>query len=143
MEISFNINLAILVFFIFIICIYLLNKWLYIPILNFIDSRNKMMQNDIDKTNNNKKDIADINKEIENILHKAKQEANNIKENALLSAKNIADKKILEAKSDNDKAFALFIEKLLIEKEELRSSLQLRLPSFKADLSEKLKNTKL
>lgn len=143
MEISFSINLAVLVFVVFMSCVFLLNKWLYIPILNFMDSRDDMIQRNIDMTDANNKEIEDIKKEIDEILNKAKQEAGAIKEKSILDAKAIANKRLLDAKEKHESDFTVFVEKLSNQKNELRNSLLLRLPSFKADLMDKLRNGRI
>lgn len=140
MDVSFDIYLAILVFFVFIICIFLLNKWFYIPILNFMDSRDAMLKKDLEVIANNNNEINKINDEIKDILKKAKKDSELIKENAILNATNMSNKRLLEAREANEKEFIVFMNSLSVDKEELKNSLLLRLPSFKADLLKKLKN---
>ena len=48
MNIGLNIELMLLVFCLFILCVFLLNQWLYKPILEFMDARDKMIKDDLE-----------------------------------------------------------------------------------------------
>ena len=139
MNIGLNIELMLLVFCLFILCIFLLNQWLYKPILNFMDARDKMIKDDLESSNNNDIEIAEIKNKIDSILENAKKEAATIKEQAQLQAKDKYDKNIEEIKSNNEKEFVSFIDSLKEEKEELKKALLLQMPDFKNSLNAKLK----
>lgn len=139
MSIGLNFELMLLVFFVFILCIVLLNQWLYKPILTFMDSRNAMIENDLANTNSNQSEIDAINKEIEGILEVAKKEATSLKENAILRSKTHYEQKIQTIKDSQEKDFANFMKNLENEKQELQQSLMAQMPNFKKSLESKLK----
>ncbi len=139
MEISLSWELMLLVFFLFIICIFLLDTWLYKPILKFMDARDDMIKNDMENANSNDSNIEHIQNEIAHILEEAKKEAAFIKEQATTQAKSIYDNKIQELQSNNDKDFVAFTEQLQRDKEELKQSLLMQMPEFQTILANKLK----
>ena len=139
MNIGLNIELMLLVFCLFILCIFLLNNWLYKPILEFMDARNKMIKDDLESSSGNDSEIGEIKNQINTILENAKKEAAIIKEQAQLQAKDKYDKDIDEIKSKNEKELLSFIDSLKKEKDELKEALSLQIPDFKNSLSIKLK----
>lgn len=139
MGISLNLELMLLVFVLFILSIFLLNKWLYQPILNFMDARDNMIKNDLENANSNDSSIESIHNEINDILQLAKKEATEIKEQAIEKAKLEYNKQIDEEKSANEKDLAIFLESLQEQKDELKKSLLLQIPEFQKSLSSKLK----
>ena len=92
MNIELSLELMLLVFCLFLLCIVLLNQWLYKPILNFIDARDKMIKDDLESSSNNDSEIVEIQNKINNILDDAKKEAMLIKEQAQLQSKADYDK---------------------------------------------------
>ncbi len=143
MNIELSLELMLLVFFLFLLSIFLLNQWLYKPILNFIDAREKMIKDDLESSSNNDSEIINIQKEINDILENAKKEAVSIKEQAYLCAKANYDKKINDIKVNNEKEMALFIESLNNEKDILKEELLSRIPEFKSILDSRLKQMQI
>ena len=139
MNIGLNIELMLLVFCLFILCVFLLNQWLYKPILEFMDARDKMIKDDLESSSSNDAEIEEIKDQINTILENAKKEATTIKEQMQLQVKNEYDRKIDEVKSRNEKELASFIDSLKQEKDELKQALALQIPDFKNSLNVKLK----
>lgn len=139
MNIGLNIELMLLVFCLFILCVFLLNQWLYKPILEFMDARDKMIKDDLESSSSNDAEIEEIKDQINTILENAKKEATTIKEQMQLQVKNEYDRKIDEVKSRNEKELAFFIDSLKQEKDELKQALALQIPDFKNSLNVKLK----
>lgn len=139
MNIGLNIELMLLVFCLFILCVFLLNQWLYKPILEFMDARDKMIKDDLESSSSNDAEIEEIKDQINTILENAKKEATTIKEQMQLQVKNEYDRKIDEVKSRNEKELASFIDSLKQEKDELKQALALQIPDFKNSLNIKLK----
>lgn len=140
MGVSINVELMLLVFVLFIVSIYVLNKWLYQPILGFMDARDDMIKNDLANIDGNDSEIARIDSEIQSILESARKEASNIKESATLEAKNEHAKNIERLKTENDNNLIVFLESMQKEKEALKTALLSQIPAFKASLNDKLKN---
>lgn len=139
MNIGLNIELMLLVFCLFILCVFLLNQWLYKPILEFMDARDKMIKDDLESSSSNDAEIEEIKDQINTILENAKKEATTIKEQMQLQVKNEYDRKIDEVKSRNEKELVSFIDSLKQEKDELKQALALQIPDFKNSLNAKLK----
>lgn len=139
MGISLNPQLMLLVFVIFIASIYLLNKWLYQPIFNFMDSRDAMIKNDLDNASGNDSEIESINAERQNILDSARKEATAIKEKALLEAKAEYERQIEALKAENEKDLAVFLESAQKEKQSIKSALLAQMPEFQKSLNAKIK----
>lgn len=143
MNIELSLELMLFVFCLFLLCIVLLNQWLYKPILNFIDARDKMIKDDLESSSNNDSEIIEIQNKINNILEDAKKEAMLIKEQAQLQSKADYDKKIDDVKANNEKELMSFVESLNKEKDILKQELLYKMPEFKDVLNSKLKQMQL
>ena len=128
----------ILVFFIFITCIFLLNKWLYKPLLEFMDSRESMIKQDMEAIEANYEETKKINEEINKIIEGALKSANEIKSKATIESKLTYDKKINEVKALHERELLSFMVKLEREKEELKNNLLEEIPEIKLSLTNKL-----
>lgn len=140
MGVSVNEYLMLLVFVLFISSIYVLNRWLYQPILGFMDARDDMIKNDLANIDGNDSEVAHIDSEIQSILDTARKEASSIKESATLLAKEEYSKNIEQLKAENDKNLASFLESMQKERESLKSALLSQIPTFQESLNNKLKN---
>lgn len=140
MGISLNPQLMALVFVLFIVSIYVLNKWLYQPILGFMDARDEKIKNDLANIDGNDSQIAHIDGEIRAILDEARKEAGAIKESALNEAKADYANNIERLKSENDTNLSARLQALQKEKEELKSALLAQMPEFQNALNRKLQN---
>lgn len=140
MGISLNPQLMALVFVLFIVSIYVLNKWLYQPILSFMDARDEKIKNDLANIDGNDSQIAHIDGEIRAILDEARKEAGAIKESALNEAKADYANNIERLKSENDTNLSARLQALQKEKEELKSALLAQMPEFQNALNRKLQN---
>ena len=139
MGISLNPQLMLLVFVLFILSIYLLNRWLYQPILNFMDARDAMIKNDLENASGNEGEIEAIKGEIADILDNARKEATAIKEKASLEIKAKYDREIEALKAENEKDLARFLESMQKEKESIKSALLAKMPEFQKSLNAKIK----
>ena len=139
MGISLNPQLMLLVFVLFILSIYVLNRWLYQPILNFMDARDAMIKNDLDNASGNEGEIVAIGGEIEGVLDAARKEATAIKEKAILEAKARYDSEIEALKAENEADLARFLESMQKEKESIKSALLAQMPEFQKSLNAKIK----
>lgn len=140
MGISLSLELMLLVFFIFILSIILLNKWLYKPILEFMDSREAMIKNDLGSAATNEEEITKINDEILGILDEAKKSAAKLREDAHAEAKAAYDAKLQKAREANEKDLADFMRSIATEKDALKTALAGQIPDFQKSLNAKLKN---
>ncbi|MDD6055594.1 MAG: F0F1 ATP synthase subunit B' [Helicobacter sp.] len=127
-----------LVFVIFLILVYLLNRILYKPLLGFMDTREASIRKDSEGIEGNAADIKALKQQADDILRSAREEAAFIKNKAQESAKQIAEEKISQKKSELAEKLNLFMATLNDDKTRLKASLQTEIPLFKNALTAKL-----
>ncbi|MGP1579522.1 MAG: FoF1 ATP synthase subunit B' [Wolinella sp.] len=138
MSLSVNPWLMLVVFTIFILSVYLLNKWLYKPLLTFIDNRNISIKSDLESIQNNGSEIAFLDAEAARVLTQARSEANLIREKAIQSAMAISEKKITTKHEELEKKKKEFLKVLAEEEGVLRSSLLAQMPLYRESLKAKI-----
>jgi F-type H+-transporting ATPase subunit b len=125
---------------IFLITLVLLNMWLFQPLVEFMEDRERKLAADKQSVSDNEKDTQKYEEEIASILDSAKVEANKIRQEALESAKSEA-KKLIETKiNEIDKAKVEFISSLDTEKATIREALNGKMPEIKNMLANKIKD---
>ncbi|WP_297814245.1 FoF1 ATP synthase subunit B' [uncultured Helicobacter sp.] len=127
-----------LVFVVFLILVYLLNRILYKPLLSFMDTRDASIKRDSEGIEGNTTDIKALQKEANEILQVAKQEATLIKNKAQDSAKQTAEVKISQKKDELAQKYNAFTMSLEEEKVRLKASLESQIPVFRESLKAKL-----
>lgn len=138
MSLSVNPWLMLIVLMIFLTSAYLLNRWLYKPLLTFMDMRNTSIKGDLQSVQSNGDEIASLNAEAEKLLAKAKAEANQIREKALESAKATAEQKVAAKRDELEKKKQEFMAGLEEERVMLRNSLLSQMPLYRESLKAKL-----
>lgn len=125
---------------IFLVTLVLLNMWLFKPLVEFMENRERKLEADKQSVSDNEKDTQKYEEEIASILDSAKAEANKIRLEALESAKSDS-KKLIEAKiNDIEKAKTEFISSLEAEKATIREALNGKMPEIKSMLKNKIKD---
>lgn len=125
---------------IFLVTLVLLNMWLFKPLVEFMENRERKLEADKQSVSDNEKDTQKYEEEIASILDSAKAEANKIRLEALESAKSDS-KKLIEAKiNDIEKAKTEFISSLEAEKVIIREALNGKMPEIKSMLKNKIKD---
>ncbi|MCI5968771.1 F0F1 ATP synthase subunit B' [Helicobacter sp.] len=127
-----------LVFVVFLVLVYLLNRMLYKPLLVFMDTRDASIKKDSEGIESNTADIKALKKQADEILQKAREEAACIKSKAYDSAKQVAEMKISDKKNELAQKYHTFMVSLEGEKEKLKVSLRSEIPLFKESLQAKL-----
>lgn len=127
-----------LVFVIFLVLVYLLNRMLYKPLLSFMDTRNASIKKDSEGIEGNTADIKALQKEADDILQRAREEAALIKNKAQESAKQAAEMKISQKKDELAQKYSEFMAGLEEERAKLKTTLQSEVPLFKSSLQAKL-----
>ncbi len=133
-----NPSLLLTVIVLFICLVIVLNRILYKPLLTFMDDRDKSIQEDMDLAKRNSGNVSHLEKEIANILKNAKEKAFLIREEAIKNAKEKADKELSLKKDFLEKEYDSFMNKLNLEKDELKEKLVENLPLFEESLKTKL-----
>lgn len=125
---------------IFLVTLVLLNMWLFKPLVEFMENRERKLEADKQSVSDNEKDTQKYEEEIASILDSAKAEANKIRLEALESAKSDS-KKLIEAKiNDIEKAKTEFVSSLEAEKATIREALNGKMPEIKSMLENKIKD---
>lgn len=139
MSITLNPYLMLLVFITFMVLIYLLNQWLFKPVLAFMSNRESFIEREMTNTQNYKGEIEKIEQEIEQTLSLARKEGAQILEQATKEAKTMYEDKINAKKAENENKLAQCKNELEEQKSQLYTELVGQLPVFKAALNTKLK----
>lgn len=127
-----------LVFVVFLVLIYVLNRILYKPLLNFMDAREASIRRDSEGIDCNNSEILKLKQEAESILKEAKKEAYEIKVKAKEEAKVASEKKIANKKEELNRKYSDFIDTLESEKKQLSNSLLTQVPLFREEVKIKL-----
>lgn len=138
MSITVNPYLMLLVFIVFMISLYLLNIWLYKPIISFMDNREKTISDDLKHIQDNSYEIAQIDKEIKQIIENAHLESVQIIEEATNEAKIAYEAKINKKKAEANEKFEEFQNLLQNQRVELKSNLLSQMSEFKKSLKSKI-----
>jgi F-type H+-transporting ATPase subunit b len=123
---------------VFLVLLVVLNKVLYKPLLDFIDSRDAAIKRDMNSAGQNSSDVSALELEALDILKDAKHKAAKIREQAVSEAKDKAATLVEAKKLELDSHYAEFLKELDAEKQELKDGLYASLPSFKDGVKAKL-----
>ena len=125
---------------IFLITMILLKKWLFDPLVSFMDEREAKLKRDLEMIEKNSEDTAEIEAEIEKILADARHEARKIideaRAKALKEAEELKSKKAAEIEAAKEE-LRKEIEK---EKEAIISALTNESNTFKEAIENKIRN---
>jgi F-type H+-transporting ATPase subunit b len=124
---------------IFFVTLILLNRWLFQPLLSFMDSREAKLQNELKAASSNTEEAQKYEEEIASIIENAKSEASKIKKEALEKAKKEATQLVDSEISKIETAKSAFNEELVSKKAELAKILEMESVTLKDMLSRKLK----
>jgi len=125
---------------IFLITLVLLNMWLFKPLVEFMEERDRKLEADKQSVSDNEKDTQKYEEEIASILDSAKAEANKIRQEALESAKSEAKELIATKLAEIEKSKAEFVSSLDSEKATIREALNSKASDIKGMLENKLKD---
>jgi F-type H+-transporting ATPase subunit b len=122
---------------VFLIMLVVLNKWLYKPLIKFMDDRDASIKKDLENAGKNTSDVDSLYKEAEAIIAKAKHEASSMREKATFDAKKLAEEKISSKRTELEREYSEFISSLESEKANLKNALLSQMPLFKESLKAK------
>ncbi|MEO1941999.1 MAG: hypothetical protein ABGW77_03810 [Campylobacterales bacterium] len=109
---------------IFLVTLALLNKWLFHPLVKFIDEREAKLQQSLSQIEDNSGEVERLKEEIEEILHRARVEANRIREEARLEAVKRAEVEKMEKMEEIEKLKKLLRQEIEKESEALLEALR-------------------
>lgn len=112
-----------LVFVTFMLLILILNTWLYRPILELIQKREALLGEDAKGIEEQKKEIAQLRFEAEEVLRHARAEAKKIKDLATLEAQGTFEEKLNRSKAEIGNRFLSSQKELEERRAEIRAEL--------------------
>ncbi|RDU63448.1 hypothetical protein CQA53_08485 [Helicobacter didelphidarum] len=139
MEIMPNPKIMLLVFIVFMVTMFLLNKFVFQPLISFMDQREQKVANDLQLVNQDDNDLLQIEKEIQEILSKAKIEARTIKDEQIHEAKEKANNKIERIQAENKEKMESFMAKLYENKDQIKNEIKTSLGDIESLLLAKVK----
>lgn len=139
MEIIPNPKIMLLVFVVFLITMFLLNKFVFVPLISYMDEREKKVSKDLELVSSDDNQSLEIEKEIKEILSKAKNEAFALKEAEINKAKEAAAAKIEKIQAENKEKMDAFLAKLESNKEAMKAEIKASLGDVESLLVTKIK----
>ena len=136
LEIDIIIMISTLMAFLFLLIV--LNKFLYKPLLGFMDNRNGTIKNDLESASKNSEDITSYHEEAEKIVLDAKGKALKTRSNVLNEAKLSHEKRVAEKKSELEGEYNTFLKEIDTEKNALKTVLLAQMSSYKEVVNKKL-----
>lgn len=115
--------LMLLVFVVFLTTMFLLNTWLFKPLIGFMDEREASLRKDLESVASDDSEAQEIQRKIQAIFTDAKAQAGKIIEQATL-----------EAKAEYDTKIAKKQEELMAKMEEFRVALEQQKVQVKDEL---------
>ncbi|WP_300364441.1 FoF1 ATP synthase subunit B' [Hydrogenimonas sp.] len=132
-----HLSLMLLVAVIFLVLLMLLNKWLYQPLLTFMDERDKSIRKDLENVSSNSAEIDEFKAKTEAVITQAKSEAAAMRAKTIEDSKLLAMSKIEAKKEELEQVYQGFLDELKKEEEQLKSELLSQMPLFKESLKAK------
>lgn len=138
MTITVNPYLMLLVFVVFLVSVFLLNTWLYRPLLGFMEKREASIDQDLQSVQQSDQEINKINQEIKQILEDARLQSSQIIEQATTEAKSDYEAKIAKKKLESASKIDDFFVELEKEKSSLKSSVLSHMQDFESSLKTRI-----
>jgi len=122
---------------VFLVLIYLLNSWLYSPLLKYMDDRDALLKKELNEVSSNDAEITALKAKADEIRSNAKLEAASLREKVIADAKELADSKIEAKRAELAEAYQTFKQSLDEEREQLNNALLSQVPLFKEAIKAK------
>ncbi|WP_457597599.1 F0F1 ATP synthase subunit B family protein [Hydrogenimonas sp.] len=132
-----HLSLMLLVAVVFLVLLFLLNSWLYQPLLRFMDERDRSIRKDLENVSSNSHEIEELRAKAEAVIAQAKSEAAEMRAKTIEESKLLAQSKVEAKKEELEKAYQAFLGELKEEEERLKSELLSQMPLFKESLKAK------
>ncbi len=132
-----SIGLLLLTAIVFLALIFLLNSWLYRPLLAFMEQREESIRRDLENASSNEEGSQKLLEEAKAIITEAKAQASAMKKEAIDEVKAEIAKMIEAKKEELESRKVVFMEELKKEEESVRSTLISQMPLFKEALKAK------
>ncbi len=122
---------------IFFIMLYVLNAILFRPLLQFMDSRDMAIANDLESAKNSSGHTSELIESAEANINEAKTKASAIRQEAIDAIKAMHAKGISAKQSELESSYVEFVNKLAGQKKELESSLLSQMPLIRETMKAK------
>ena len=132
-----SVGLLLLTAVVFLGLIFLLNSWLYQPLLKFMQEREESIRRDLENANANEEGSQKLFEEAQSIVSEAKSEASAMKKEAIEKVKAEVNELIAAKKSELEKRYEEFLQEMKKEEEGIKSTLISQMPLFKEALKAK------
>lgn len=138
-EAEISLRLMALVFVVFLATLYLLNIWLFKPMVSYMEKRDKSINQDVQEIRDSADEVELISKEISEILDQARIEAKQMLDKASNEAKSVCEAKIVKYRSENQAKLEEFRSKLQAQKQDLKAVLLQDKVAFQDALKAKIR----
>ena len=135
-----NIGVMLIEAGIFLVTLVLLKKWLFDPLVAFMDEREKKLQQSLEMINANTEDTKELEEEIEKILAKAKKEAKAIRDEARAKAQKEANEMKAKRLAEIEAAKEELAKEIKAEKEKIIAKLSGSKEEIKHLVENKIRN---
>ena len=125
---------------IFLMTMILLKKWLFDPLVAFMDERERKLQKSLEMINVNTEDTKELEEEIEKVLAKAKKEAKAIRDEARAKAQKEANEMKAKRMAEIEAAKKELAKEIKAEKEKILAELSGSKEEVKKLVENKIRN---
>ncbi|MCF6243977.1 MAG: F0F1 ATP synthase subunit B' [Sulfurovum sp.] len=132
-----HLPLMLFVLVLFLTLLVLLNNMLYKPLVKFMDDRDTSIAKDLEASKSFSSNTDELNTKAAENISTAKNEAAGIRQKAIDDAKTLAANKVETKQIEVEKEYEGFVQKLLLEKDNLKNELLSQMPLFKESLKAK------
>ena len=122
---------------VFLTLIATLNSWLYNPLFNYMNKRDDIIKNDMQKAGSNDNEINDLRAKADKIVMDAKLDAATLREKVIADAKELVESKLEAKRAELAVEYIEFEKSLNESKEALENDLKSQVPLFKDALNAK------
>lgn len=142
MHILPNLQVMLLVFVVFIITMYFMNRLVFKPLISFMDAREAKINNDLKNAGMNTDEIAVIEEEIQKTIRDAKVQAHNLIEEEVRNARENAKNNVEKVQAENKVKLDSFIVQLQSNREAFKKQVIANLPELEEVLKDKIQVSK-
>ncbi|DAB40699.1 MAG TPA: F0F1 ATP synthase subunit B' [Sulfurovum sp. UBA12169] len=132
-----HLPLMLFVLVLFLILLVLLNSMLFQPLIKFMDDRNNSIAKNLEAAKSFSGNSDELNAKADENISNAKNEAAAIRQKAIDEQKLLAASKVEIKQNELNKEYQGFLEKLTMDKENLKNELLSQMPLFKESLKAK------
>ncbi len=126
--------LMLFVFVLFLAMLYLLNRTLFGPLLQFMDDRERSVTKDLEMLKDLGGKADELSARSEKILNEAKTSASAVRQKAIEEAKRAAETKMEMKLASLQENYDSFLEELEEQKQQLKNKLLSQVPLFKESI---------